>query len=138
MTLAPIPDRDSRVTGLPPGAHIDPTPWRKRNSAASVSLFCAILWPVSLLVPLTISLVTQSQELPGAVVLLSGLSLNVAPIVGIVSGHIALYRSLKDPALRPSRWRAIVGLAFGYLWLVALLFISDAGVALIYWFEHLR
>ncbi len=112
MALRPLPDL------LPPETQFSEQPPR-RAGAVSLSLLCAVLWPVSLGVPILITVMTHSPALPDVVSTLEAFFLFVAPPVGIVSGLIGLYRSFKTPTLRASRFGAIVGLVFGCLWLVA-------------------
>jgi hypothetical protein len=61
--------------------------------------------------------VSGRPEYPDWVGALTGFGLVVTPVVGLVAGGVGLYRALKRPELRASRWGPIIGLAFGALWL---------------------
>jgi hypothetical protein len=39
-------------------------------------------------------------------------------VVGAIAGAIGLYRAVKQPLLRNSRWWAATGLALGILWCI--------------------
>lgn len=118
MAMPPPTTRtDGPVTGLPPGARVvDPTALR-RNGAVSLSLVCAVLWPVCLAVPILIMRVSGRPEYPDWVGALTGFGLVTTPVVGLIAGGAGLFRALKWPELRASRWGAIIGLIFGALWL---------------------
>src|SRR5262245_61106090 len=140
MTQHPTPDLLPPGTRLPPDARIRATS-HERNTAATVSLFCAVWWPASVLVyllgPELFMLVTGSNLLPAFIALPMATGIFFAPCLGIVAGHIGLYRALKHPALRTSKWRALSGLGLGYVWLVALLLVTNLGVALVDGLTHL-
>jgi hypothetical protein len=140
MALHPTPDLLPPGTRLPPYARISNTS-RERNTAAAVSLFCAMLWPASLLAwllaPGLSMLLTGDQQPPELIPTLATVGITCAPFVGIVAGHVGFYRALKYPTLHASQKRALIGLVLGYVWLVALLLITGLGVALAYWLTHL-
>ena len=139
MTLHPTPDLLPPGMRLPSGARISDTP-SERNTAAAVSLFCAVLWPVSLLAwlaaPGLSKLLTGDLQPPEIISTLATVGITCAPFVGIGAGHIGLYRALKHPALRASKWRALSGLVLGYVGLVALLVLSGLGPGLVYLLTH--
>jgi hypothetical protein len=74
-------------------------------------------------VPVVISQVQQSPLLPNWIATLTQLGIVSTPAIGMISGVIGLTGSLRQPELRGGRWRAIVGLVLGCLWLVATLFL---------------
>jgi len=111
------------------------------NGAAILSLVCAVVWPLSFLVPAIFNIVTGGPKLPGPTIpdgasflLESGFAL--LPVVGILAGGIGLYRAKKRPTLKNTRWQALVGLLLGCLWVVGIFVLSDAGPAFIYWISH--
>lgn len=111
------------------------------NGAAILSLVCAVVWPLSFLIPAVFNVVTGGPKLPGPTIpdgvtflLESGFAL--LPILGIVAGGIGLYRALKRPMLKSTRWQAVVGLLLGCLCVVGIFVLSDAGPAFIYWLSH--
>jgi len=61
----------------------------------------------------------------------------VLPVAGIIAGGIGLYRAIRQPLLRKSRWLALAGLLLGCLWLVGIFLLSELGPALVYWVPHL-
>ena len=104
--------------------------------SGSLSLFLALLWPLSLAVQIVATILGNNQiSVPLAFG--TALILLLAPPIGIIAGHIGLRQANQSTTLHHLRWRAIVGLIFSYLWLVSIFFISDLGPALIYWFQHL-
>src|SRR5215813_9650970 len=123
MPLNPTPDLLPPGTRLPPDARISDTTSREQNTAATVSLFCAVLWPASVLVwvlaPGLSVLLTGDQQAFDFVETLATVAITCAPFVGIVAGHIGLFRALLHPALRPNQRLALIGLALGYLWIAA-------------------
>jgi hypothetical protein len=123
---------------LPGGARVRYAPEPTRNSAAIASLLCAPLWPLGYILPGIVALFTGTPTQPAVVEdLIVPLCLTVGPVAGIIAGHVGLYRAIKHPRLRRGWWLAVMGLAFGYLWLAGILVISDAGPALVNWLGHL-
>ena len=112
------------------------------NGAAILSLVCAVLWPLTII---TMMLGNSMSNAPGAsgealpeqVYTLLQCGFTVLPLVGIVAGGVGLYRAIRQPLLRRSRWLAIVGLLLGLLWFVGIFLLSEAGPALVYWVQHL-
>ena len=113
----------------------------EHNGAAILSLICAVVWPLSFLIPAVFNVVTGGPKLPAPIIpnavsflLESGFAL--LPIIGIVAGSIGLYRAMKRPALKSTRWQALVGLLLGCLWIIGIFVLSDLGSAFIYWISR--
>ena len=79
----------------------------------------------------------SGEALPEQVYTLLQCGFTLLPLVGIVAGGVGLYRAIRQPLLRRSRWLAIVGLLLGLLWFVGIFLLSEAGPALVYWVQHL-
>ena len=113
-----------------------------RNGAALLSLVCAVLWPLSFLVPAIFNVVTGGPRLPGSTLpapltQLFQLGFAILPVGSISAGSIGVYRALSQPGLRSTLWQAVVGLTFGCMWLGGVFVLSFAGVALVHWLSHL-
>ena len=96
---------------------------------------------LSFLIPAVFNVVTGGPKMPGpapsdgvSFLLESGFAL--LPIIGIVAGGIGLYRALKWPMLKSTRWQAVVGLLLGCLWVIGIFVLADAGPPLISWISH--
>ncbi|HEU4783951.1 MAG TPA: hypothetical protein VFS83_11470 [Ktedonobacterales bacterium] len=112
------------------------------NGAAILSLACAILWPLSIIIMMLGNSVSNAPGsagpvLPEQVYTLLQCGFTLLPLVGIVAGGVGLYRAIRQPLLRRSRWLALVGLLLGCLWLGGIFLLSEAGPALVYWIQHL-
>ena len=119
-----------------PSGHVTTDPSRRGATPATVSLVCAVLWPLSLALSVASdALLSGVQQVPvqGIVSFVLECCIALAPPVGLVAGGIAAYRAATRPAPRPTRTRAIIALALNVLWLVALLLVTDLGAALVYW-----
>jgi hypothetical protein len=117
VALPPSSDLSPWITRLPAGSRVDVSPSSRHKGAVALSLACAAIWPICLIVPIIIMQVSNSPQYPGWVGALTGLGLLFTPIIGIISGLVGLYRSLRAPALRGSWWRAVAGLVLGCIWL---------------------
>jgi hypothetical protein len=114
----------------------------RRNGAAVLSLICAVLWPLTVLVPAIFNLVTRGPRLPGAtlpqfLVTLMQVGFALLPIAGVIAGIVGLYRAWTQPAIQSSRWQAVVGLVLGCLWIIGIFTFSFAGLELLHWFRSL-
>jgi hypothetical protein len=126
---APTPPLRERATYSNPPTH---------NVAAVVSLICAILWPLTGLIPMLWDVVTTSAPGPQWWQPIFSITFGALPYVAVIAGVVGLVRSFTQPQLRRSRWQAIIGLIFGLMWVVAQIFVfSFAGLGIIYWFRHL-
>ncbi|MGZ3585475.1 MAG: hypothetical protein ACXVCT_22255 [Ktedonobacterales bacterium] len=113
-----------------------------RNGAALLSLVCAVLWPLSFLVPAIFNVVTGGPRLPGSTLpapltQLFQLGFAILPVASVIAGSIGIYRALSRSELRSTLWQAVVGLALGCMWLGGVFVLSFAGVALLHWLSHL-
>jgi len=112
------------------------------NGAAILSLVCGVLWLLSIITMVLANSVSNApgasgEALPEQVYTLLQCGVTLLPLVGIVAGGIGLYRAIRQPRLRRSRWLALAGLLLGCLWLVGIFLLSDLGPALVYWVQHL-
>ncbi|HEX8035934.1 MAG TPA: hypothetical protein VF510_18910 [Ktedonobacterales bacterium] len=112
------------------------------NSTAVLSLVCAVLWPLSFLVPAIFNVVTGGPRLPGStlpepLIQLFQLGFAILPVASIIAGSVGVYRALSQHELRNTLWQAVVGLALGCMWLVGVFVLSFAGVALVHRLSHL-
>ncbi|HEY7343376.1 MAG TPA: hypothetical protein VH591_21070 [Ktedonobacterales bacterium] len=112
------------------------------NGAAILSLVCAILWPLTIITMMLGNSVSNApgasgEALPEQVYTLLQCGFTLLPVAGIIAGSIGLYRAIQQPLLRKSRWLALAGLLLGCLWLVGIFLLSELGVALAYWMQHL-
>jgi len=112
------------------------------NGTALLSLLCAVLWPLSFLVPAIFSVVTGGPRLPGPtlpepLLQLFQLGFAILPVASIIAGGIGVYRALRQPGLRSTLRQAVVGLALGCMWLVGVFVLSFARVALVHGLSHL-
>lgn len=125
-----------------PAPHYGRAMTTRHNGAALLSLNCAILWPLSFLVPATFNVVTGGPRLPDPtlpepLMQLSQLGFAILPVASIVAGSIGVYHALSRPRLRSTLWQAVVGLALGCIWMVGVFVLSFAGVALVHWLSHI-
>ena len=98
----------------------------EHNSAAILSIICAVAWPLTLGAILYVNSVANTSG-PGATaapapeplstLLQCGFSL--LPVAGIIAGGISFYRAIRQRRLRRSLWLAVPGLLFGCLWFIA-------------------
>ena len=126
MTYPPPPRSDQ-----PPAPALH-TPPSERNSAAIISLVCAILWPLVLVAVLlwnsrgctTTGTTTTctGNATPTWFSTITGFVLIVLPPAGIIGGILGLVRSFTRPQMH-GRLLAAIGLLFGLLWLVAIPFL---------------
>ena len=79
----------------------------------------------------------SGEALPEQVYTLLQCGFTLLPLVGIVAGGIGIYRAIRQPRLRRSRWLALAGLLLGCLWLVGIFLLSELGPALVYWVQRL-
>jgi hypothetical protein len=119
MALPPASDRDRWLTGLSPGSRVGDAAAPRHNSAATLSLICALLWPLCLLGPILIMQVGIRPHYPDWGGALIGPVLFATPVIGVISGVVGMVRSLRAPAQRASWWRAVVGVVLGFIWLLA-------------------
>jgi hypothetical protein len=119
MTMLPDSDRDLWLTGLPPGSRVTDVAAPRHNRAATLSLVCALPWPIYLLGAILLEQVGIRPHYPDWGLAFIGPVLFATPIVSIIAGAIGVYRSLRVPALRASWWRAVIGWVLGCLWLFA-------------------
>lgn len=97
----------------------------EHNGAAILSIVCAILWPLATAAMFLIVGVANVAG-PGATATpppepaysLLDFAFLILPIMGFIAGAIGLYRAVKQPLLRNSRWWAVTGLALGILWCI--------------------
>jgi hypothetical protein len=132
MSQPPYPN------GTPAGARIDYSPKSAQNSAAYSSVVFGVLWLAGLAVPLVMSANTRNPQSSQLLETCAGFALWFGGPLAIIFGHIGLYRAVRHRELRDSLGWAIAGVLLGYLWLAALLFLTEAGVELLYWVTHLR
>lgn len=95
----------------------------EHNGAAAVSLVCAALWALSITVLYVSNLAASGPNTTGSalsqpVYFLLTCGFTMAPVVGAIAGAIGLYRAVKQPLLRKSRWWTATGLALGILWCI--------------------
>jgi hypothetical protein len=101
---------------------------RERNDMVGLSLFCAALWPLLILIPFVVYLLAfnhpgpTTQTVPAPLWALYGFAFFALPVTGVIAGGVGLYRALHEPLLRKSRWWAVVGLLLSCLWLVGYFF----------------
>ena len=112
------------------------------NGAAILSLVCGVLWLLSITTMVFGNSVSNApgasgEALPEQVYTLLQCGFIVLPIAGIIAGGVGLYRAIRQPLLRRSRWLALTGLLLGCLWLVGIFLLSELGPALVYWVQHL-
>lgn len=95
------------------------------NGAAILSLVCAILWPLTLAAMLYVNSVANTSgpgstasPAPEPLSTLLQCGFTMLPIAGIIAGGTSLYRAIRQPLLRRSRWLALVGLLLGCLWFI--------------------
>ncbi|HEX5159647.1 MAG TPA: hypothetical protein VFW17_20725 [Ktedonobacterales bacterium] len=96
------------------------------NGAAILSLVCVVLWPLTLAAMLYVNSVAITSG-PGSTALpapepLSTLlqcGFTMLPVAGIIAGGVGLYRAIRQPLLRRSRWLALAILLLGCLWFIA-------------------
>jgi hypothetical protein len=94
------------------------------NGAATLSLLCATLWPLMILIPFAVYLLAMNtpgsttQPAPDLLWTLYVFAFFALPVTGVIAGGVGLYRALNEPRLRKSRWWAVVGLLLSCLWLV--------------------
>ena len=98
----------------------------EHNSAAILSIICAVAWPLTLGAILYVNSVanTSGPEAtaapapePLSTLLQCGFSL--LPVAGIIAGGLGFYRAIRQRRLRRSLWLAVPGLLFGCLWFIA-------------------
>lgn len=127
-------------SSAPPHYHY--SEYRERNGAATLSLICAIVWPLCLLIPVIFTIMTGGSKVPGSmlpqmVAFILQCGFGLLPALSIITGGIGLYRAATQPQLHSTRHRALAGLVLGCVWLLGSLALSDAGPALVYWVSHL-
>lgn len=96
------------------------------NGAAILSLVCVVLWPLTLAAMLYVNSVAITSG-PGSTALpapepLSTLlqcGFTMLPVAGIIAGGVGLYRAIRQPLPRRSRWLALAILLLGCLWFIA-------------------
>jgi hypothetical protein len=112
----------------------------ERNGAAILSLFCAALWPLTVLIPLSFNAVPtlSGPALPDLVFYISAGGFALLPVIGIISGSLGFLRATHQPPLRRSRWQALTGLLLGSLWFIGAFFLCSLGPAVIYIWTHRR
>ena len=96
------------------------------NSAAILSLICAVMWPLTLAAIMYVNSVANSSgpgstaaPAPEPLSTLLQCGFTVLPIAGIIAGGVGLYRAIRQQLLRKSVWLALTGLLLGCLWFVA-------------------
>jgi hypothetical protein len=112
------------------------------NGAAIFSLVCGVLWPLTIITMMLGNSVSNApgasgEALPEQVYTLLQCGFTVLPVAGIIAGGVGLYRAIRQPLLRRSRWLALAGLLLGFLWFVGIFLLSELGSALVYWVQHL-
>ena len=98
----------------------------EHNSAAILSIICAVAWPLTLGAILYVNSVANTSG-PGATAVpapepLSTLlqcGFSLLPAGGIIAGGLGFYRAIRQRRLRRSLWLAVPGLLFGCLWFIA-------------------
>lgn len=93
------------------------------NGAAILSLVCGVLWLLSITTMMLANSVSNApgasgEALPEQVYTLLQCGFTLQPIAGIIAGGVGLYRAIRQPRLRRSRWLALAGLLLGCLWTV--------------------
>jgi hypothetical protein len=93
------------------------------NGAAILSLVCGVLWLLSIITMVLANSVSNApgasgEALPEQVYTLLQCGVTLLPLVGIVAGGVGLYRAIRQPLPRRSRWLALVGLLLGCLWFI--------------------
>ena len=115
---------------------------RTHNGGAVLSVVCALLWPLSFLIPVLVNVATSGPRsagtpLPMFVDFLLACGFGLLPVVGVAAGSLGLYRAMSQSALRRTRWLAITGNVLNCLWFFGTFLLSDLGPAVVYWFQRL-
>ena len=124
-----------------PTSHPYTAPGR-HNGGAILSIVCAVLWPLVVLIPIIIQIVTSGPRSPGATLpvfvdFLLACGFGLLPVAGVVAGSLGIYRSMSQPSLRGTRWIAITGVVLNCVWFFGTFLLSNLGPAVVYWLQHL-